>query len=219
MFKSKKDFFSFYFALIIFIIALMVIVASVKSLLPDNDIAMIPKEVMMAILSAALAGVFTIIGVEKTLGDQNKSKFISEFPFKISHLDNMLEEIESLKKELYFKNAPFLILKGNYIQSLISTSTQVDGYIYFQTREAHIKFSSIIKEMFDLRKSKLFNRSIHGEYSINYEKKEEIQAKIDQLMGLVEGYERLVSEYREDFIINYDKNLTGTKLIFKKIRG
>ena len=100
MFKSLKQFFGVYLGTLVFIIALIIIASSAKIFLPDNDIAKIPVEVMMAILSAALAGAFTILGVEKTLREQNKDKFISEFPIKIFHLDHLLEEITLLKDEI-----------------------------------------------------------------------------------------------------------------------
>lgn len=203
------------FALIMLFIASLVTGAHASlSFFEDKEIAMLPVQVILTLLSALLAGGFTLAGVQTTFKQQDKKDFTKEFPLKIYHLDSILEQLAELKGVTSKTNVPLLITKRDYIESLFKSATEVDGYIYFKIREAHIGFSSIIDQMY-LEPEKLCNKDEWGVWLIEQGNEEEYQIKLLAANKIVVDLENLVGDYRSKFIGHYNEVIDSS--IYKKL--
>jgi hypothetical protein len=131
----------------IFTIALIQTYLGFYDYFQSKEVSQIPIQVLITLLGAGLAGVFTIIGVDRTLQKQNKTVFISEFPNKIYLLDELIEGLSELNEKISVKNAPFLDLERNAIKGLYDYGTGIDGFVYFELRRANDKFSLIVDDL------------------------------------------------------------------------
>jgi hypothetical protein len=200
----------------LFIVALVIVAVSMKTLpYIDENTAQIPVNVLVTFLGATLAGAFTLMGVDKTFEEQKKATFTQEFPSKILYLDKLLEEIYLLKTKLTKVNSPFLVLDENYLQGLFEISTDIDGYIYFKMREAHLNFSEIIHEMFYDVTNTIFTQNTYGERILMENKDEILNNKLLEMNDILDEIYNISKQYRDEFINFYNKSIDGS--IYKKV--
>jgi hypothetical protein len=215
---KRKDFALFIFWMLILCSVLALVSISLTSVYNiESDIAIIPVQVIIALFTALLAGVFTIVGVDRSLKKQNESSFVKEFPLKIFYLEQLINSLEEIKSKLTLEKGQFLVLEENFLQSLFTISTEIDGYIYFQVRKAHETFSRKIRGMFHDEGQKLLSRDNWGQWVEVEEKEIEIEKSINELNEIINDLIRTSKSYHEDFVNHYNNNVAGS--IYKRINS
>lgn len=209
MFKfKKKDLLLIILLVFLIIVALVVIHVSMMNTFPKyKEIATIPGNVILTIFASSLGGAFTLLGVEKTFKEQGKIEFVKQFPTKVYYLDELIKELQEFKDKVILSNSQFLIQNQNKIASLFNLATDIDGYIYFEARKAHIEFSKIIDEMFNDVNERIFVQNEYGEHKMIKGKESENELRIETIQSIVQQLIVKCDSYRNSFIEHYNKNI------------
>ncbi|HER2169465.1 TPA: hypothetical protein VJS58_001744, partial [Streptococcus pyogenes] len=86
-------------------------------------------------------------------------------------------------------------------------ATNVDGFTYFQIRQAHEVVSKIIEEMFFSQRDRLYTEDSYGAWHLIDGKDETLDANLEELNILVSQLINKMENYRKNFIDNYNKSI------------
>ncbi|MFS0767212.1 hypothetical protein [Peribacillus phoenicis] len=194
--------------LMIFIAVVIIVTVSAQKLYHLSDtVAGIIVSVMSTFLGAILGGTFTLLAVDRTISKQHDIQFVNEFPEKIRMLDELLIQLKGFKLKLNKENGPFLIIDRNNLSDQYDLATNVDGFTYFQIRQAHEVVSKIIEEMFFSQRDRLYTEDSYGAWHLIDGKDETLDANLEELNILVSQLINKMENYRKNFIDNYNKSI------------
>ncbi|MFS0783567.1 hypothetical protein [Bacillus sp. 1P06AnD] len=201
---------------VLFIVILVGINLNANKLFPGKeDLADIPINVLIALLTALLGGIFALISVEKSADKQNITNFIKEFPFKIMQLDHLISNLNTLSSVIKPDRIVSLQLESNKLESLLDTTINIDGYIYFKVRMTNIRYKEIFYLLYDNPEVKLIERDAWGVWHEVEGKRAEILEHLAELEELINSLLIELRSYRKSFIDYYNQNID--KRIYKKI--
>jgi hypothetical protein len=153
-----------------------------------------------------LGGSFTFFGVRSTLKNQNKERFINDFPKKLLRLDEIIDSSNSLMRLFYSSSSIRVERKNNDlfkgIRRIIVLSSEIDGEAY--------DFAKEIERIFDnyhdtINRSGFLTYNTEDTNDPTIETVKRVKTLNDESRLRLFAIQETISTYRERYIETYGR--------------